>query len=94
MDIKGKVLFSPQSMTYQGLLRKDMKSIATEFEAVLLKEILKEAFRSMLKGESFEKRIYYDIFLDNISKKLAEGGGIGIANFILDQMQKWEELKR
>ncbi|MFN3568307.1 MAG: hypothetical protein ACK4UR_05305 [Caldimicrobium sp.] len=90
MNVKEKISYLPSAMAYQGLLKRDIKSIAVEFEAILLKEILKEAFRPMLSGESFEKRMYYDIFLDNISKKLAEGGGIGIANFILNNMQKWE----
>ena len=92
MNIKEKISYSPSGMAYQELLKRDIKSTAVEFEAILLKEILKEAFRPMLSGKSFEKRMYYDIFLDNISKKLAESGGIGIANSILDRIQRWEGL--
>lgn len=81
-------------MTYQEMIKKDKREIATEFESILLKEMLKEAFKPMLQGKSFDTRLYYDSLLEGISKKFAEAGGIGIAKFILENLKGWEELKR
>ncbi len=73
-------------MGYEDMLKRDKLKIAIEFEAILLKEVLKEAFKPMLEGKSFDTRLYYDTFLEGISKKLAEAGGIGIAKFILEKV--------
>lgn len=89
-----KVLFSNPSLTYSELVKRDKKEIATEFESIMLKEILKEAFKPMLQNKSFDTKLYYDSFLEGISKKLAEAGGIGIAKFILENLKGWEELKK
>lgn len=79
-----EVLFSPDPYSYREQVRRDVKSVATEFEALLLKEILKNAYRPLLRSRSFHQRIYYDMFFENVSKKLAEAGGIGIARFIIE----------
>lgn len=89
-----KVLFSSPSLTFQEVIKRNKRDIAIEFESILLKEILKEAFRPMLQGKSFDTRLYYDSFLEGISKKVAEVGGIGIAKFILENLKEWEGLKR
>ncbi len=62
------------------------EDVAKEFEAILLKEVLKEAFRPLLKDKSFQERMYYDTFLEGISRKVALGGGIGIAEYILKSL--------
>lgn len=78
------IFFSPDPYSYREQIRRDVKSTATEFEALLLKEILKNAYRSLLRGKSFQQRIYYDMFLENVSRKLAEAGGVGIARFVIE----------
>ncbi len=83
-DIKG---FALPSLGYQELLKKDKKEVAKEFEAILIKEFLKEAFKPMTEKKSFQHRMYYDTFLDNLSKKLAEAGGVGIGKFILENIK-------
>lgn len=87
MGLDKKVLFSTQGMNYIDTIKRDKKAVAVEFEAILLKEVLKEAFRPMLEGKTFDTKLYYDIFLENISRKLAEAGGMGIAKFILDNVR-------
>ncbi|HAV40398.1 MAG: hypothetical protein AB1353_07780 [Aquificota bacterium] len=82
-----KVLFSNPSLTYSELVKRDKRDIAKEFEAILLKEVLKEAFKPMLQNKSFDTKLYYDNFLEGLSKKLAEAGGIGIAKFILENIR-------
>lgn len=88
MEPGKRVLFSSPGMGYGDVLRRDKKEVAIEFESILLKEILKEAFKPMLEGKSFDTRLYYDAFLENLSKKLAEAGGIGIAKFILENLKE------
>ncbi len=87
MRVDGKVLFSPQGLNYIDTMKKDKKAVAIEFEAILLKEVMKEAFKPMLERKPFDTKLYYDIFLENLSRKLAEAGGIGIAKFILDNVK-------
>ncbi|MEJ7554425.1 MAG: hypothetical protein WKI50_00630, partial [Aquificaceae bacterium] len=77
MRVDGKMLFPPQGLNYIDTMKKDKKAVAIEFEAILLKEVMKEAFKPMLEGKSFDTKLYYDIFLENLSRKLAEAGGIG-----------------
>ncbi|MCX8075604.1 MAG: hypothetical protein N3C57_01105 [Aquificaceae bacterium] len=85
--MENKIFYSTPSMTHHELLKKDKKTVAVEFEAILLKEFLKEAFRPMLEGKSFDTKLYYDTFLEKISKKLAEAGGVGIAKFVLENLR-------
>ncbi len=85
-----KIDYLINSLGYQETLKKDKKEAAKEFEAILIKEFLKEAFKPILENKSFQSKLYYDTFLENISKKLAEAGGVGIAKFILDN---WKDEK-
>ncbi len=82
-----KVLPTSPGLGFLENLRKDKKELAKEFEAIMLKELLKVAFEPMLEGKSFESRLYYDSFLDGVSRKLAEAGGIGIARFMLEHIK-------
>lgn len=82
-----KILFSNPSLNPTEMMKKDKKSLAVEFEAILLKEMMKEAFKPLLQNKSFESRLYYESFLENISRKLAEAGGIGVSKFILENLK-------
>jgi len=83
-----KIVFPPPPMDYRTLIKKKPEEVAKEFEAIFIKEILKEAFKPMLEGKDFTTRMYYDSFLEGMSEKLASAGGIGIAKFILSQYNK------
>ncbi len=85
-----KIEFLVSSLGYQEILKKDKKEVAKEFEAILLNEFLKEAFKPFTKDKSLQNKLYYDAFLENISRKLAQAGGVGIAKFILDN---WKDEK-
>ncbi|MEN3029097.1 MAG: rod-binding protein [Aquificaceae bacterium] len=82
-----KIAYSIPGMTPLDVLKRDKKAVALEFEALLIKEMLKEAFKPMLEGKSFDTRLYYDTFLEKLSKKMADAGGIGIARFILENLK-------
>ncbi|WP_461831948.1 hypothetical protein [Aquifex sp.] len=83
-----RVYFTPPSLTYRELVRKNPKELSKELEAIFIKELLKEAFKPMLSEKSFTTRMYYDAFLEGVSEKLASAGGIGIAKFILSNVAK------
>ncbi|WP_029551694.1 rod-binding protein [Thermocrinis jamiesonii] len=83
MDLK---IYLPPSLNYLQDYTKDKKKLAQEFESIFIKELLKEGFRSLTKGKGFQQQIYYDLFLENLSRHLAQSGGIGIAQFILGNL--------
>ncbi|RMH80435.1 MAG: hypothetical protein D6674_04200 [Acidobacteria bacterium] len=87
MKLGEKVIYSNPGLGYIEGLKGNKREVAVEFESLLLKELLKEAFRPLLEGKSFEKRLYYDAFLEAIGRKMAEAGGIGIAKFLLENIR-------
>ena len=95
-----RVVFSKPSFNYREFVKKDIKSVAREFEALLIKQILKEAYRPIIRNKGFYQRMYYDMFLDGLSQKLSEAGGIGIARFVVESYNSHrdkdspEELRR
>ncbi len=86
-----RIYFSKPSYNYGELVKRDIKEVAKEFEAVLIKQILKEAYRPILKNKSFYQKVSYDMLLENLSMQLAKAGGIGIAKFILEKYEKAEK---
>ena len=83
-----RIEFTLPSLSYRELVKKKPEELAKEFEAILLKEVLKEAFRPLTKNKSFSTRIYYDQFIESVSETLASAGGIGIAKYILKNYLK------
>ncbi len=86
-----KIIFSNPSYNYREFMKKDIKSVAKEFEAIMIKQILKEAYRPIIKDKGFYQRMYYDMFLEGVSEKLADAGGIGIAKFIIENFRDNQE---
>jgi Rod binding domain-containing protein len=80
-------IYLPPSMGYMQEYAKDKKKLAQEFEAILLKEALKEGFKGFMNSKGFQQRLYYDAFLENLSRHLALNGGVGIAQFILKNLK-------
>jgi hypothetical protein len=82
-----KVTLPLPPYTFRDYLKKDPKALAGEFEAIMLKQVLKEAFRPLMRGKSFHQRVYYDMFLEAVSRKLAEAGGVGLARYVLKSLE-------
>ena len=78
---------------FREMVKKDVRSVANEFEAIMLKEILKTAYRPLIKNKSFYQQMYYDMFLEKVSDQMAQAGGVGIAKFIVDNFYKGKEEK-
>lgn len=71
------------SAVYEG---KDLKGVATEFEALFIQYMLKtmrEGIRSGLFGENRGEEIYRSLFEEKVSLLIAEAGGIGIRDMLL-----------
>ena len=66
-------------------------AVSDQFEAVLVKQYLKEALKPMFKGVFNEDggahRMYRHFFTDAISESIASGGGFGISNVLQQQLQ-------
>lgn len=82
--MNNKITFSKLSYNYMTINKRDINTAAKEFEALMIKQILKEAYRPIIKNKGFYQRMYYDMFLESMSNKLAEAGGIGVAKFIIE----------
>jgi Rod binding domain-containing protein len=79
-----KVYFPVPSLTYREAVGRDIKKAAQEFEAIMITQILKEAYRPLMKDKGFMMRMNYEMFLEGIGRALAKGGGIGLAKFIIE----------
>ncbi len=80
-----EINFIPPPNFESSLRNKSKKEVVREFEAIMIKQLLKEAMKPTLSNKSFGYRMYYDYFLEAVSKKMAESGGIGLGKFILEQ---------
>lgn len=68
---------------------------ARQFEAVLLRQILTEAtktvFKSTMNPESSSTGIYQDMITNNLADQMSRAGGIGLSRVLNQQLQ--HELK-
>lgn len=66
-----------------------------QFEAVLLRQILTEAtktvFKSTMNPESSSTGIYQDMITNNLADQMSRAGGIGLSRVLNQQLQ--HELK-
>ena len=69
---------------------KDIREASVQLEGLLLKMMYNEMWKTVPKNELFgddnAMEIYRDMYNDEITKKAAEGGGIGLADFIYRQL--------
>ena len=69
---------------------KDLKEASTELEAILLKMMYGEMYKTVPKDELFgddnAMEIYQDMYHGELTKEMAQSGGIGLAKFIYNQL--------
>ncbi len=82
-----EIRFESPSYFSDVLKKRDKKTAVREFEALMIKAMLKEALKPTLSNKSFGYRMYYDYFLEAVSKKMAESGGIGLGKFIMEKIE-------
>jgi len=69
-----------------------LKKVSRDFEALFVKQLLKDSRKTYNDGGLFEKSVMrefnHDIFDDKMSGFVADSGGIGIAKIIYDKYKK------
>lgn len=69
---------------------KEIKDASVQFEAMLLKMMYNEMWKTVPKNEFFgddnAMEIYRDMYNEELTKAMANGGGIGLADFIYRQL--------
>ena len=83
---------SPERLAAQKGVSEEEKvtELARQFEAILLRQILKgvekTVIRSDLTEESTTKEIYQDLFTSNLAECISRAGGLGLAESLKDQL--------
>lgn len=71
---------------------EEIKDASVQLEALLLKMMYNEMWKTVPKNELFGSSnamdIYRDMYNEELTKKAAEGGGIGLADYIYKQLTK------
>ena len=81
-------------MTAEDLEKRnaEIKDASVQMEALLLKMLYGEMWKTVPKDDLFgddnAMDIYRDMYHDELTKKMAMDGGIGLADYIYDQLTK------
>ena len=71
---------------------KEIKEASVQLEAIMLKMMFTEMWKTVPKDELFKDdnamEIYRDMYNEELTRVAAEGGGIGLADFIYKQLTK------
>ena len=71
---------------------KEIKEASVELEAILLKMMYGEMYKTVPKDELFgddnAMEIYQDMYQEEMTKKAAQAGGIGLADYIYKQLTR------
>ena len=84
-----------KTMTDEEVIQrnKEIKDASVQLEAIFLKLMYNEMWKTVPKSNLFSENsnamdIYRDMYNEELTKKAAEGGGIGLADFIYKQLTK------
>lgn len=86
-------------MTDEDIAKRnaDIKEASVQLEALLLKMMYTEMWKTVPKntlfGDDNAMEIYRDMYNDEITKKVAEAGGIGLADYIYRQLTETDPHK-
>ncbi len=81
-----------KNMTAEELEKRDkeIKDASVQLEAIMLKLMYTEMWKTVPKNKLFgddnAMEIYRDMYNEELTKVAAEGGGIGLADFIYKQL--------
>lgn len=83
-----------RTMTAEEIAQRnrDIKEASVQLEAIMLKMLYNEMWKTVPKNELFgddndnAMEIYRDMYHEELTKKVAEDGGIGLADFIYRQL--------
>lgn len=89
----------PKIMTDADIAKRnaDIKEASVQLEALLLKMMYSEMWKTVPKntlfGDDNAMEIYRDMYNDELTKKIAEAGGIGLADYIYRQLTETDPHK-
>ena len=81
-----------KTMTSEEIAKRDkeIKDASVQLEAIMLKLMYTEMWKTVPKdklfGDDNAMEIYRDMYNEELTKVAAEGGGIGLADFIYKQL--------
>lgn len=77
---------------------REIKEASVQLEAIMLKMMYNEMWKTVPKSELFNDgnamEIYRDMYHEELTKKLAEAGGIGLGDFIYRQLTETNPHRR
>jgi peptidoglycan hydrolase FlgJ len=79
----------------QGGQLKRLRETAQDFEALFVAQMLATMTQGLgqsLAGEGAQSDVYQDMFNQEVGKLISRAGGIGVADAILREMLKLQEL--
>ncbi|MGI6038573.1 MAG: rod-binding protein [Limnochordia bacterium] len=65
-----------------------LRQAAQDMEGVFLKQLVEQMWRTIPKESRGQQAYYEGLFLEELAKILGETGGIGLADFIVKEMEK------
>jgi peptidoglycan hydrolase FlgJ len=74
---------------------KQLRETAQDFEALFVAQMLATMTQGLghgLAGQGGQSDIYQDMFNQEVGKLISRAGGIGVADAILQEMLKMQEL--
>ena len=83
-----------KTMTAEEVAKRnqEIKDASVQLEAIMLKMMFTEMWKTVPKDELFKDdnamEIYRDMYNEELTRVAAEGGGIGLADFIYKQLTK------
>ena len=90
-----------KTMTPEEVAKRneDIKKASVQLEAIMLKMMYTEMWKTVPKNTLFSDgndnamEIYRDMYNEELTKQAAEGGGIGLADFIYRQLTETDPHK-
>ena len=73
-----------------------MRDVAQQFEAVFLAQVLSKinqgSTTDQTAGEGGAQTLFHDMFNDEVAKLISRSGGVGVADAVLKEMLKVQEV--
>ena len=73
-----------------------LRAAAQEFEAVFLAQVLGRINQGFggdpAAGETADQGLFYEMFNDEVAKLISRSGGVGVADAVLKEMLKAQEV--
>jgi len=97
MQAQNAMLSGKRDMTpTKGHTTEQLRQVAEDFEAVFIGQMLQPLFRNLGAEEPFSsgesEKMWRTMQVDEYGKAIAKSGGIGLADSVLKEMIKLQEL--